>query len=253
MCVGFSLLYTWACILKIYNNFIVLLIGRFFGGIATSLLHSSFEAWMVSEHFSRKFFPELLAQTFSKATFGNGIVAVIAGVIASLVAENTPMGYLGPFIVALVPLLLSMGIVLLFWDENYGDTSLGDFSTLAEAYRVIRSDNVILLLGCVQSLFEASMYTFVFMWTPTLVLGFGESNQPPYGIIFACFMVCIMIGSAIFELSTKFTKVPPEVAIKNVLALAGVSLFVPVLFTVSPTSRNNILEPNLYAREFLCV
>ena len=37
-----------------------------------------------------------------------------------------------------------------------------------------------------QSLFEGSMYTFVFLWTPALSPG-GE--HLPHGMIFACFMV----------------------------------------------------------------
>jgi len=29
------------------------MLGRFFGGIATSLLFTAFESWLVSEHFKR--------------------------------------------------------------------------------------------------------------------------------------------------------------------------------------------------------
>src|SRR5579875_1024112 len=39
------------------------------------------------------------------------------------------------------------------------------------------------ILGIIQSLFEASMYIFVFMWTPTLTV--GTSNiDPPISIQF---------------------------------------------------------------------
>ena len=46
-------------------------------------------------------------------------------------------------------------------------------------------DVKILILGLVQSLFEASMYTFVFMWTPALTEG-GDVSPLPFGLIFAC-------------------------------------------------------------------
>lgn len=44
-----------------------------------------------------------------------------------------------------------------------------------------------------QSLFEASMYTFIFLWTPALSPG-GE--KIPHGLVFACFMTACMAGSA---------------------------------------------------------
>ena len=46
-------------------------------------------------------------------------------------------------------------------------------------------DVKILILGLVQSLFEASMYTFVFMWTPALTEG-DDVSPLPFGLIFAC-------------------------------------------------------------------
>ena len=49
-------------------------------------------------------------------------------------------------------------------------------------------------------MFEGSMYTFVFMWGP--VLEKGASEEIPFGVIFAAFMVCIMIGSIGFRVST---------------------------------------------------
>lgn len=50
------------------------------------------------------------------------------------------------------------------------------------------------LLGAMQSLFEGSMYTFVFLWTPALS---PNGQHLPHGMIFACFMVSSMAGSAL--------------------------------------------------------
>ena len=44
------LTYTTACVTKHFNNFNVLLVGRLFCGVATSLLNSVFESWLVAEH-----------------------------------------------------------------------------------------------------------------------------------------------------------------------------------------------------------
>ena len=40
------------------------------------------------------------------------------------------------------------------------------------------------------------MYIFVFLWTP--VMNQSGSN-PPLGMIFSAFMMCIMVGSSIFS------------------------------------------------------
>ena len=52
------------------------------------------------------------------------------------------------------------------------------------------ADQKIALLGAMQSLFEGSMYTFVFLWTPALS---PHGEHLPHGMIFACFMVSAMI------------------------------------------------------------
>ena len=43
--------YTIGCFTKHFNNFYILLVGRLFCGVATSLLYSAFESWLVAEHF----------------------------------------------------------------------------------------------------------------------------------------------------------------------------------------------------------
>ena len=57
-----------------------------------------------------------------------------------------------------------------------------------------RADPKVALLGAMQSLFEAALYTFVFLWTPALA---PAGERLPHGMIFACFMMACMAGSAI--------------------------------------------------------
>ncbi len=60
-----------------------------------------------------------------------------------------------------------------------------------------------------QSLFEGSMYIFVFMWTPALTRsdggahGSASDEPPPYGQMFATFMLCCMCGSTIYSILSK--------------------------------------------------
>jgi hypothetical protein len=43
--------YILSCVTKHSPDYWILMLGRFFGGIATSLLFSAFESWLVAEHF----------------------------------------------------------------------------------------------------------------------------------------------------------------------------------------------------------
>jgi hypothetical protein len=63
----------------------LLLFGRILGGLSTSLLFIAFESWMVSEHRKLKFSEELLSSTFSIASWGNGLMAILAGFVAQSV------------------------------------------------------------------------------------------------------------------------------------------------------------------------
>ena len=56
------------------------------------------------------------------------------------------------------------------------------------------ADPKVAMLGAMQALFEGAMYTFVFLWTPALS---PKGEHIPHGMIFACFMVSSMVGSAI--------------------------------------------------------
>lgn len=61
--------------------------GRLLAGIATSILYSAFESWLIYEHKQRGFDESSLGTVFANAYFGNSIVAILAGVIAQYVAN----------------------------------------------------------------------------------------------------------------------------------------------------------------------
>lgn len=50
-CVTYCITYIASCITKHSPQYRVLMLGRILGGIATSLLFSAFESWLVAEHF----------------------------------------------------------------------------------------------------------------------------------------------------------------------------------------------------------
>lgn len=49
-CVTYCITYILSCITKHSSDYKVLMLGRVLGGIATSLICSSFESWLVAEH-----------------------------------------------------------------------------------------------------------------------------------------------------------------------------------------------------------
>jgi hypothetical protein len=50
MALCFCIVYGASCATKLSPNFAILMVGRLLAGVATSLLFSVFEAWLVSEH-----------------------------------------------------------------------------------------------------------------------------------------------------------------------------------------------------------
>jgi len=194
ICVLFTILYSICCLTKISRNFFVLCIGRILGGVSTSLLFSSFDAWYMYEHTENYQFPsEWIDVTFSKATFYNSVIAISAGFVANFLSEWLQFGPVAPFLFA-VPILMVAGLLIqTTWTENYGKSGKA-FKTCMDGLKAILSDRSVFLIGAVQSMFESVMYIFVFLWTPVLL-----PAGPPLGIVFSCFMCSIWIGGSLFE------------------------------------------------------
>ncbi len=242
MCIMYCVCYIIACFTKMVPEYWTLMLGRFLSGVSTSLLFSVFESWMVCEHFKQGFDGTLLSDTFSYATFGNGLVAVIAGLVANTAAES--YGFVAPFVVAILPLSIVAIIIFTTWNENYGNQQLDYLTSLSKGFDLIRNDSRIAALGLAQSCFEGAMYTFVFMWTPALksaeevqaeaagaVAGGAapaETTSQYLGLIFAVYMVCVMIGSSMFKLYA----VKKENLYKIPLFLHGIAFAAMVTITM---------------------
>lgn len=236
-CITYCITYILSCITKHSPEYKILMIGRILGGIATSLLFSAFESWLVAEHFKRGFDSQWLSLTFSKAIFlGNGLVAILAGLFANTLADTLGFGPVSPFDAAACFLAIGMAIIFTTWTENYGDPSeskdlLTQFKGAATA---IASDEKIALLGAIQSLFEGSMYTFVFLWTPALS---PNEQDIPHGFIFATFMLSSMLGSSLASRLMARPAVKVEGYMQIVFLVSAASFLLPVITTF-------LLEPS---------
>ena len=72
----------------------------------------------------RGFEQQWLSLTFSKAIFfGNGLVAILSGLLGNLLVDTFGFGPVAPFDAASCFLAIGMVIILTSWSENYGDPS----------------------------------------------------------------------------------------------------------------------------------
>lgn len=227
--------YILSCLTKHSGDFWMLFLGRLLGGVAYSILFSAFESWMVYEHASRRFAPDLLASTFAKAQLCNGVVAIIAGKVSGAFAVR--YGKVAPFDLSAAVLLLLLVVIFWTWQENYGDKTQTVTGGFRGAWVALCADRKILFVCLIQSAFEGAMYTFTFIWTPALqapyaaaaaaaskgdVLPGSVVDELPYGTIFSSFMCATMIGSSIFTILARRYRV--EAIMRGVFAV-GVLLF----------------------------
>ncbi|THU74322.1 hypothetical protein C4D60_Mb04t32140 [Musa balbisiana] len=186
----------------------------------------------------RGFDPQWLSATFSKAIFlGNGLIAIVSGLFANLLAGNLGFGPVAPFDAAACLLGIGMAIILSSWSENYGDPSNSkDLITQFKGAAVaIAAEEIIALLGAIQSLFEGSMYTFVFLWTPALS---PNDEDIPHGFIFATLMLSSMLGSSIASRLMARSTLRVEFYMQIVFAVSAFTLLLPLIsnFFVAPST-----------------
>jgi len=239
---AYCALYIVSCLTKHVKSYSVLMFGRVTGGIATSLLFSCFECWMVSEHQTRhRFSSGLLSYMFGLMFTLMYMVAILSGVVGEFLADAVPLkpmtedslihfgGVLGPFDLAIFCLIAGALLIMFLWEENYGREAPGHDSRrsgessmmrdVSEALALCISDRRLWLVGLIVATFEGSMYAFVFNWTPALQ---SSEVPPPYGLIFALFMMACMSGAAISTMTDGLIK--PETRLALAFGVGAVSL-----------------------------
>jgi MFS family permease len=205
----------------------VLLVGRALSGIGTSLLFSAPESWLVGEAQATDN-QDCLGETFGLAYAGDSLVAISAGQMAGWAASQR--GPSGPFELS-TGFLAAGGLLAAFlWKENKAPSSGADEDkpSIREAVQVIRRDPKIMLVGAVQSLFEAAMYIFVLQWPPAMATAigqnFGAAAKTPYGSVFSCFMASCLLGSTMFgQLAKKAVSTEASTAVMLAVATAAMT------------------------------
>ncbi|KAF7558932.1 hypothetical protein G7046_g5223 [Stylonectria norvegica] len=204
-CLVYCLCYSITCLTMLSDNLAILFVGRIFGGIATTLLFSVFEAWMITEYHARDLQQSTLTLSgvFANMTVLSGTVAILAGIVGDLL-----VGYLGtrvwPFVASIAACIGAAAMIFTSWAENYGQRQSKHLSLAETKIGIIKilTDTKVLALGVTSCCFEGTMYLFVFFWSAALKSArtrAGSDEELPFGLIFSSFMCAMMFGSAMFS------------------------------------------------------
>jgi len=211
-CQLYCVLYIASCMTKHFASYWILMVGRITGGIATSLLFSGFESWLVSEACEKRSLDkDALGHIFALMWFGNSLVAILAGILGDVAVGFGGLtklgetafhvgGFCSPFDLAILLLVVGLLLISFLWEENYGSpqaSEVGLAEQVKEGVQAIAGSKKLIIIMMMVACFEGSMYTFVFNWTPALS---NQLSTPAFGMVFASFMMAYMCGSSTFDL-----------------------------------------------------
>lgn len=89
------------------------------GGLATSILFSVFESWLISEAKTKGMSGAELGSFLGRCTLVNGIVAAASGIVSDAVVHYSDT-YKSPFVLSGALLLVAAAVIRTSWAENYG-------------------------------------------------------------------------------------------------------------------------------------
>ncbi|CAF3886828.1 unnamed protein product [Adineta steineri] len=120
---------------------------------------------------------------------GASFVSIGAGIFAEVLVKWS--NYAAPFNMSVVFFTLSIIFIWKFWSENYGNKDVKATHSFILAFRILRADPRIVILGLCIAAFEASLFLFIINWTPVLerTRSSTDQNSLPLGFIFAGYMV----------------------------------------------------------------
>lgn len=93
---------------------------------------------------------------------------------------------------------------------------------ILESFKIVATRPELLSLGTTNSLYEAALHVFVFIWTPALEKR-KDADQTvsgfvPHGVVFSLFMTCKMLGSMTYSILSSVQRKRPHV---NVVSGSG--------------------------------
>ncbi|KAI8628435.1 DUF791-domain-containing protein [Xylariaceae sp. FL1651] len=203
LCMVYCLSYAVSCFLTIVPVTPLLFLGRILGGISTTILFTVFDSWMVTNFRERKLADDGCNLTRTYATTGvvNSLAAIMSGLAGEVLVRATGTKK-SPFLLSVVLLWAALQVIWSRWTENYG-VNVSPKPVRTPAHQSLRSvfrRPTILALVFVSTMFEGSMYLFVFYWVPTLSSVQKSSGELPYGVIFSSFMASSMAAALAYNI-----------------------------------------------------
>jgi hypothetical protein len=83
----------------------------------------------------------------------------------------------------------------------------------------------VLALGAASTVFEGSMYLFVFFWAPALKSAQTSPGELPYGVIFSSFMAATLASSLLFNTITERRLMRHTTLLAAILAVSAACFF----------------------------
>ncbi|KAJ0108159.1 hypothetical protein J7T55_000124 [Diaporthe amygdali] len=241
-CLVFCVAYALSCALTMVPSLPLLFAGRVLGGVSTSLLFSVFESWMVTDFHARHLADKGgdLSRTFGVMSTLNSVVAIASGVFSEWVVGVSGTRK-APFAAAVALLAVAFWLIATQWEENYGDAAKDgkakkdDKQEAAPRPKLwdMLKDPRLVCLGLSSTMFEGSMYLFVFMWGPALqsanayesTTSGAASTGLPYGIIFASFMASVLAASLMFNIAMDNKLLKYTYLLGGILAVADLVFY----------------------------
>ncbi|KAI1661996.1 DUF791-domain-containing protein [Daldinia decipiens] len=205
ICMIFCLLYAMSCFFTVIPSIGFLFLGRVLGGISTSILFSVFDSWMVTNFRERKLVEHGcdLSRTYATTSIVNSLSAIVSGIVSEGLVRATGTKK-APFLLSSILLWLALQLIWAHWVENFGSkasepSESSDKPKTSKLWSTLKQPSI-LALGFASTMFEGSMYLFVFYWTPTIKSVQMSTGELPYGYIFSSFMASSMAAALIFNI-----------------------------------------------------
>lgn len=127
-----------------------------------------------------------------KASIGNGVTAILAGIVSQVLEDS--FGHIGPFQGAIALTILAL-LMILSWEENYGDAENHEDTSLykqfSHGWKTTLSHPEIWKIGLTQALSEGAMYTVRGPCRCFVLLAITMCTYMP----FSPWKVCLYVGT----------------------------------------------------------
>jgi hypothetical protein len=234
-CVISALLYSGSMFSLFFGgHFEMLMLGRLVYGAASSLHHSSFEAYAIHEHASLGFPEDWLGHTFTLLTHCMALMAALSGILGQIASSAGHMGCAA----LCCALFAGTGIFMaVSWEKDLHSPRFmlsGFVANLSSTIATVRVNRQMLMLIAVSSLFESAILIFSFYWAPWMdTIEFDRGQHVPYEIAFACFILASMLGNYLFQMygkSSTFFGGGIEATFQAVVVVSSVAYMLGALF-----------------------